>query len=102
MNWPSILASEKVSAKFIAGEVKLFIPPSLSNSFIDELRANKPTIISELMMSISFWVHSVNSLASISEIQNTLDFFRPLEWTDLERAEMAQACERKRQSLYIL
>lgn len=84
----------------VDGNIKLSAPPgTITGDLLEQVKTNKDAIISELVPDLQNWICRARSAPTIVDVQNVLDQFRPLKWTDEQRAEMARACERHRQAI---
>ena len=81
------------------GTFKLFTPPDIDADTLAVVRSSKANIVAELNESLEFWIDTALSAGSNDDLNDVLDCFRPLRWTDEQRANMARACDRRRHVL---
>jgi hypothetical protein len=63
---------------------------ALTPELLASIKRDKAEIVEEVKADLSFWLSCVSRATSKQEIFDILDAFRPLPWTDEERAQMSR------------
>lgn len=63
---------------------------ALTPDLVAVIKQQKSEIIRELRCDLNFWLKRIRQARTKDEIFTILDKYRPLNWTDQQRAQMSQ------------
>jgi hypothetical protein len=79
------------------GKLKYSAPKGvLTPGIVDDIRRNKAEIINEISASLDHWISRVNSAKTFDDVLAIVgQEFRPMQWTDQQRAQMSKVYNRQ-------